>query len=354
MNVPMTHFFNRPVRVLIVDDSPSMRAVLGRILGADRGIEVVGTAPDPHVARTLIKQLNPDVLTLDVEMPGMNGIEFLEKLMRLRPMPVVMCSSLTARGTDIAIEAMRLGAVECIAKPAGGPQAMHRDAHLLCDTVKAAARSTIRRIDHHMRPVAAQGPRPDPDKVVAIGASTGGVEALFSLLTNLPAQIPPTLVVQHMPGAFTANFAARLNNFCPMNVVLASDGQPIEAGTVYIAPGSDTHMELRGGRGGRIRLSRSDPVSGHRPSVDKLFHSCVDLQDAAVGIIMTGMGSDGAEGLAAMRKGGAMTLGQDEASCVIYGMPKAAKARGAVTQEYNLSALPKAILRACGAFQGVS
>jgi two-component system, chemotaxis family, protein-glutamate methylesterase/glutaminase len=348
MNAPSP----RRVRAMIVDDSPSMRAVLRQILNTDPGIEVIGAAPDPHSARQLIKELNPDVLTLDVEMPGMNGIEFLEKIMRLRPMPVVMCSTLTARGTDIAIEAMRLGAVECIAKPTGGPQAMQRDAKYLCDTVKAAARSTMRAINHRAEPVISQSPMRD-EKLIAIGASTGGVEALFSVLSHLPANVPPILVVQHMPGAFTTGFANRLNTFCPMRVVEAQDGQAIESGTVYIAPGSDTHMEVRGGRYGRIKLSASDPVSGHRPSVDVLFHSCAALGKDAIGIVMTGMGQDGADGLLAMRNAGALTLGQNEASCVIYGMPRAANLRGAVQKEISLSALPKSILRACGVNQGV-
>lgn len=341
----------KPVRAMIVDDSASMRAMLRKILTSDPGIEVVGEAPDPLSARQLIKELNPDVLTLDVEMPGMNGIEFLEKIMRLRPMPVVMCSSLTARGTDIAIEAMRLGAVECIAKPMGGLLALQRDAHHLCNTVKAAARSKVRRMDLSSRP--SDSVRMDPDMLIAIGASTGGVEALFSLLSSLPAQTPPILIVQHMPGAFTPGFAARLDSLCPMKVVEAVDGMPIEANTVYIAPGSELHMEVRGGRHGRIRLLKDDPVSGHRPSVDVLFYSVAGLGPRAVGVLMTGMGSDGAEGLLAMRKSGSKTLGQDEASCVIYGMPRAAMQRGAVEEEHCLSALPKAIMKACSKTKGV-
>lgn len=347
----MTVAFTRPVRAMVVDDSPSMRAILRQILSSDPGIEVIGAAPDPHSARTLIKELNPDVLTLDVEMPGMNGIEFLDKIMRLRPMPVVMCSTLTARGTDIAIEAMRLGAVECIAKPAGGPHAMHRDAQMLCDTVKAAARSRIRRIDHSTsRRHATQGPGTiDPNKVIGVGASTGGVEALFSLLSAMPAHVPPMLVVQHMPGAFTPGFAARLNSLCPMTVVEARDGQNVEPGTVYIAPGSETHMEYRNGR---IRLSPGDLVTGHRPSVDMLFRSLIPLGGNAVGLLMTGMGSDGADGLLAMREAGASTYGQDEASCVIYGMPRAARMRGAVERELSLSALPSELMKACRMKQG--
>lgn len=344
----------RRVRTLIVDDSPSMRAVLKSILSSDEGIEVVGAAADPVQARQLIKELNPDVLTLDVEMPGMNGIEFLEKIMRLRPMPVVMCSTLTARGADITIEAMRLGAVDCIAKPAGGPLAILRTAPELCETVRAAARSIIRPIDHSPHRPSAAGPPMAMDRVIAIGASTGGVEALFALLSALPEHVPPILIVQHMPGMFTPGFAARLDKLCPMRVVEAKDGEALRGGTAYIAPGSDTHMTLSGGRNGTLRLLADDPVSGHRPSVDVLFQSCAALGDRAVGVILTGMGQDGAEGLYAMRQAGAATLGQSAESCVIYGMPKSAMQRGGVEQEIDLAAMPKAIIRACRETMGVN
>ncbi|MCD2317059.1 chemotaxis response regulator protein-glutamate methylesterase [Sphingomonas sp. IC-11] len=336
------------IRTLIVDDSASMRAALNRILSADPEIEVVGLAPEPHTARTMIKELSPDVITLDVEMPGMDGLSFLEKIMRLRPMPVVMCSTLTARGAEVTIEALRLGAVDCVAKPSGNPLEIIRDAELLCATVKAAARSAV-------RPLARQDPagkdRPASagkrDMVIAIGASTGGVEALFSLLSALPEDCPPVLVVQHMPAAFTGSFAARLDRECRVRVVEAADGQPIARGTVYIAPGGERHMELAGGIDGRIKLRRGDPIAGHRPSVDMLFRSVAPLGDAAIGIILTGMGSDGAEGLLAMRTAGARTLGQSRDSCVVYGMPRAAFGLGAVEKELSLSAMPEAILAAC-------
>ncbi|MBB6124302.1 protein-glutamate methylesterase/protein-glutamine glutaminase [Sphingobium subterraneum] len=337
----------RRVRTLIVDDSPSMRAVLRTILSSDPDIEVVGVAAEPAKARQMIKDLNPDVLTLDVEMPGMNGIEFLEKIMRLRPMPVVMCSTLTARGADITIEAMRLGAVDCIAKPTGGPAAVLGTAPQLCETVKAAARSTIRPIDHSPRHPSASGPPMALDRVIAIGASTGGVEALFALLSALPAQVPPILIVQHMPGLFTPGFAARLDKLCAMRVVEAKDGDPLQSGTAYIAPGSEAHMTLSGGRNGCLRLVADAPVSGHRPSVDRLFESCAALGSRAIGIILTGMGQDGAEGLFAMRQAGATTFGQSAESCVIYGMPKSALQRGGVEQEIDLAAMPMAIIRAC-------
>jgi two-component system chemotaxis response regulator CheB len=336
-----------PVRVLIVDDSPSMRAALDRIISRDPDIEVIGHAPEPHAAREMIKQLNPDVLTLDIEMPGMDGLSFLEKIMRLRPMPVVMCSTLTARGADATIQALRLGAVDCIQKPSGNAQEMAQNADLLCATIKTAARSSVRRLEAPIvRPSFAAG-GVHRDVLIAVGSSTGGVEALFSLIGALPVDAPPMLVVQHMPAAFTGGFAARLDRDCQIKVVEARDGMPVERGTVYIAPGGESHMELIGTAERRIRLRRSDPVAGHRPSVDVLFHSVAKVAPAAVGVILTGMGSDGAAGLLAMRQAGARTLGQNEATCVVYGMPKAAFERGAVERELSLSAMPEAILAAC-------
>lgn len=335
-----------PVRVVVVDDSPSMRLALKRILSADPEIEVVGLAPEPHAARAMIKELNPDVVTLDVEMPLMDGLSFLEKIMRLRPMPVVMCSTLTARGTEVTIEALRLGAVDCIAKPSGNPLEISRDADHLCRTVKAAARSQVRQ-SGAMAPVrAAPAGSSFRDVVVAIGASTGGVEALFSLIASLPADCPPVLIVQHMPAGFTAGFAARLDSVCAVKVVEAVDGAPIERGTVYIAPGGERHMTLSPGQS-RIRLRTGDPVSGHRPSVDVLFKSVANLGSAAVGVILTGMGADGAEGLLAMRRSGARTLGQNQETCVVYGMPRAAFQMEAVEHQFSLSAMPEAILAAC-------
>jgi two-component system chemotaxis response regulator CheB len=343
---------NSPVRALIIDDSATMRATLSRILNADPDIEVIGTAPEPHAARAMIKELNPDVLTLDVEMPGMDGLSFLEKVMRLRPMPVVMCSTLTARGADITIEALRLGAVDCIAKPAGNPLEIARDAALLRETVKAAARSSVRALTRSTG-AAAQAPSPlgelgkHGDQVIAVGASTGGVEALFAVLSALPADCPPVLVVQHMPEAFTASFAARLDRECRVRVKEAVDGEQIERGTVYIAPGGARHMQLAGGTRGRIKLRAGDPVSGHRPSVDVLFRSVTEVGAAAVGVILTGMGADGAEGLLAMRNAGARTLGQSRESCVVYGMPRSAMTAGAVEKEVGLSTMAEAILGAC-------
>lgn len=336
-----------PTRVLIVDDSASMRAVLNRILSADPMIEVVGMAPEPHAAREMIKALNPDVVTLDVEMPGMDGLSFLEKIMRLRPMPVIMCSTLTARGAEVTIEALRLGAVDCIAKPSGDPRQIERDGALFRKMVRDAARFSVRRPPETRRLVAAAHPGKQRDVLIAIGASTGGVEALFSVIGALPLDCPPVLVVQHMPASFTSGFADRLNRESQVQVVEALDGSQIKRGTVYIAPGGANHMQLTGGTTGHIRLRPSDLVGGHRPSVDMLFRSVSALGASAVGVILTGMGSDGAEGLLAMRQAGARTFGQSQASCVVYGMPRAAQECGAVEKEVSLSAMPEAILGAC-------
>jgi len=336
----------KPVRTLIVDDSASMRATLRRMLSADPEIEVVGMAPEPFAARDMIKTLNPDVLTLDVEMPGMDGLSFLERIMRLRPMPVVMCSTLTARGAEVTIEALRLGAIDYVTKPSGTPEDIERDAALLCEKVKTAARSVARAGPQRLpvQPSVAGG---GAGKLIAIGSSTGGVEALFSVLPSLPADCPPVLIVQHMPASFTRSFAQRLDGECTVKVMEAVDGAQVMPGTVYIAPGGETHMELSGGVGGRIKLRPGDPVGGHRPSVDVLFRSVAQLGSAAVGAILTGMGADGAQGLLAMRQAGARTLGQSRETCVVWGMPRAAGELGAVEKEVGLAALPEAILRAC-------
>ncbi len=337
-------------RVVIVDDSAAMRALLNKLLSQDPEIEVVGMAPEPHSAREMIKALNPDVVTLDVEMPGMDGLSFLERIMRLRPMPVVMCSTLTARGTEATIEALRLGAVDCIAKPSGNPLEIAHDGALLRKKVKMAARSSVRSApDRAVRRAPATGSSTGPmrDAIIAIGASTGGVEALFSVIGGLPVNCPPVLVVQHMPAVFTAGFAARLDRETAVKVVEAQDGMTLQSGTVYIAPGGETHMQLTGASGNTIRLVAADLVSGHRPSVDVLFQSVASQGSRAVGVILTGMGSDGAAGLKAMRDAGALTLGQSKETCVVYGMPRAAFELGAVEKELGLSAMPEAILAAC-------
>ncbi len=337
-----------PVRVLIVDDSATMRAALNRILSRDPCIEVVGTAIEPNMARAMIKDLNPDVVTLDVEMPGMDGLTFLERIMRLRPMPVVMVSSLTAHGAETTIAALRLGAVDCVAKPGLDADIASIGAEL-CKVVRNAAQARVR--PRRPQPAPVYAPAGDArDCIIGIGASTGGVEALFELLASLPVGGPPVLVVQHMPASFTPGFAARLNAECAINVVEAKNAALVLPGMVYIAPGGDTHMRLGNVAPGavpRIALAAGEKVAGHRPSVDVLFQSMVSLGPAGIGVILTGMGSDGAAGLAAMRTAGAHTIGQDAASCVVHGMPRAAMAAGAIAAEMPLSAIPRAIVEAC-------
>jgi two-component system, chemotaxis family, protein-glutamate methylesterase/glutaminase len=339
-----------PVRVLIVDDSAVMRQLLTGLLEADPDITVVGTAADPYIARDRIKTLNPDVITLDVEMPHMDGLTFLRKIMALRPMPVVMISTLTQSGAETTLEALEVGAVDFVAKPA------HEQAERLAELadelqqkVKAAAQ---------VRVAVRRTPSPAPreprrllratGRIVFVGASTGGVEALKSLLMGLPENCPPTLITQHMPPRFTTGFAERLNRECPMKVSEAADGDVLEAGHVYIAPGSH-HLEIaRAGSGHVCRLSEGPPVSGHRPSVDVLFRSAARVcAKTAVAAILTGMGKDGAEGMLELRRAGGVTLGQDEESSLIYGMPRAAFERDAVMRQYSLSRMADAILDVC-------
>jgi len=340
-----------PVRVLIVDDSAVMRQLLSALLSADPEIEVVGTASDPFVARDRIKALNPDVITLDVEMPGMDGVTFLRKIMTLRPMPVVMFSTLTQAGAEVTLEALEIGAVDFVAKPtsdiAGGMAGLAED---LQAKVKAAARTRLRA----RRAAPAAPPRErarlgrSTGKIVVIGASTGGVEALKAVLMGLPADCPPVLITQHMPPRFTTAFAERLDRECPMAVSEAAHGDLIEAGHAYIAPGSH-HLELtRHGDRLLCSLNEAPPVSGHRPSVDVLFRSATRIvAKRAVGVILTGMGKDGAQGLLELRQAGAVTLGQDEDSSLIYGMPRVAFEVGAVMRQFPLLKMADAIIDAC-------
>lgn len=339
----------KTIKVLVVDDSATMRALISSRLRHDPEIEVVGGAGDPLQAREMIKQLNPDVLTLDVEMPRMNGIEFLERLMRLRPMPVVMVSTLTHEGAETTLQALELGAFDCVGKPASADMAQAFDD--LAEKVKAAARSRVRVATPRpslSRPTAFRS----NGRVIAIGASTGGVEALITLLSAFPENCPPVVVTQHMPATFTKSFAARLDRLCAPQVSEAVDGQVLRAGQVLIAPGGARHMEVVGSTTRCVRLRDADLVNGHRPSVDVLFNSVASTCGAnAVGVILTGMGRDGAKGLLAMREAGARTLGQDEASCVVYGMPRVAFEIGAVDRQASLNELSRHVLDACTSAQ---
>lgn len=342
----------RSVKVLIVDDSATMRALIANTLSGDSEISVVGEASDPIKAREAIKALNPDVVTLDVEMPNMNGIEFLEKLMRLRPTPVIMVSTLTTRAADVTIQALEIGAFDCVAKPGYGDENSFAD---LPAKVKSAALSNRHNLGS-IRSSRAALPEAasvyDWDgKLVAIGASTGGVEALIEVVSQFPANCPPTVITQHMPASFTTSFAQRLNRLCAAEVSEATDGASLRPGRVFLAPGGDSHLEVTGRSELVCRLRQGEKMTGHRPSVDALFHSVAKTGAAAVGVILTGMGGDGALGLLAMREAGALTLGQDEASSVVYGMPKVAFERGAVQSQVPLGKIGAEILRVTNKFR---
>ena len=336
------------VRVLIVDDSATMRSLIAATLRQDPEIEVLGFANDPLEARESIKQLNPDVITLDVEMPRMNGLEFLEKIMRLRPTPVVMVSTLTQAGADTTLAALELGAVDCVGKPSSGQTAVEAFADL-AQKVKSAAKSNVRAFSGPVTQQTSQADYKPSDAILAIGSSTGGVEALMTILSSFPKNCPPTVITQHMPAAFTKSFAARLDRVCAAHVEEATDGARLGPGRVYLAPGGETHLEISSKTSPACRLTRGDPVNGHRPSVDVLFQSVARLGRPCVGVILTGMGRDGAQGLLDMRKTGARTLGQDEHSCVVYGMPKVAFEIGAVETQAALPRLSGAMLNLCAA-----
>ncbi len=328
---------SQKIRVLIVDDSAAMRQLLTQILSSDPDIEIVGTAQDPFFAREKIISLNPDVLTLDIEMPRMDGLTFLEKLMRGRPMPVVMVSSLTQRNADITFRALEIGAVDFFPKPtldelggvAGG-------AEEIIGKVKAAAGARIRRQPDGPPPVVSSIQQRSAaasyrltHQLIAIGASTGGTEAIREVLTALPADTPGIVIVQHMPPGFTASFANRLDKLCAFRVKEAEDKDRVIPGLALIAPGNFHTSVIRSGAEYRVRVETAPPVNHHRPSVDVLFDSCAgQIGRNTVAAILTGMGDDGASGMLRMRETGARTIAQDEATCVVFGMPKEAIAKG--------------------------
>ncbi|WP_137681674.1 protein-glutamate methylesterase/protein-glutamine glutaminase [Aurantiacibacter suaedae] len=326
------------IRVLIVDDSALMRKLLQARLGREEDIEVVGLACDAQEARSLIKALNPDVVTLDIEMPGMDGLSFLQKIMQLRPTPVIIVSGTTREGDRNTVRALQLGAISCYAKSdhhAGGPG---DDGGALAALVREAAQVSFRKPASiaPTAPAAQATPQPaarrEPARLVALGASTGGVEALCKLLGQFPRNCPPTVIVQHVNARFAPAIAHSLDSACPARVVLAETDTRLEQGTVYLAPGGDRHMLVAtaGTLGHRVVLRQGPEVSGHRPSVDVLFGSVAEVFGAAaVGALLTGMGQDGARGLLKMQQKGAHTIAQDAESCVVYGMPRAAVELGA-------------------------
>jgi len=343
----MASTISKRARVLVVDDSALMRELMSDVLNHSPQLEVVGTAADPLIAREKIKALNPDVITLDIEMPRMDGLSFLERLMALHPMPVVVVSTLTQHGADTTLRALELGAVDYLPKPtsdlATGLCAMAAE---ITGKVEAAANARVR--GRTRSGVVHQVPTREAandDRILAIGSSTGGVEALKEVLPLLPQDSPPVAIVQHMPPGFTAQFATRLNKRCAVELREAEDGLELTRGMAVIAKGGFHLGVRREGRKWRCRVWEGPLEAGHRPSVDNLFYSVAEAaKSRAVGAILTGMGSDGAKGLLAMREAGARTFGQDEQSCLIYGMPKAARAAGAVEQELPLSRIAQALL----------
>lgn len=346
----------KKIRVLSVDDSALMRQIMTEIVNGHDDMEMVATAQDPLVARDLIKKFNPDVLTLDVEMPRMDGLDFLEKLMRLRPMPVVMVSSLTGKGSEVTLRALELGAVDFVTKPQLGiREGMLAWSDAIADKVRAAARARISAQRPLAVPVALKGgPLLSSEKLIAIGASTGGTEAIRHVLEPLPLTSPAILITQHMPPGFTRSFAERLNKLCQITVKEAEHGERVLPGHAYIAPG-DRHMTLaRSGANYQIQLHDGPPVNRHRPSVDELFNSVARQAGRnAVGVILTGMGNDGAQGMLAMHQAGAWTLAQSEASCVVFGMPREAISGGGVSEVVDLSNISQQMLAKISAGQAI-
>lgn len=338
------------IRVLVVDDSAVMRAFLGRVIASQPDMELVGASPDPLLAIDRIRRSPPDVITLDVEMPRMNGLDFLRNLMAMRPLPVIMISSLTRQGAETTMRALELGAVDFFPKPANF-DGLEATAQEIAEKIRAAAGARVlRRRPAATRPPAApsakpvlpppaQGPAPAGlQRVIGIGASTGGVEALRDVLTPLPAHMPPILVAQHMPPGFTETFARRLDTLCQMHVKQAEDNEPVRGGVVYIAPGGRHLVLARRGGGYLLRVTDDPPVNRHRPSVETLLLSIARAAGAqSIGVMLTGMGGDGAEAMVEMLRAGAHTIAQDEASCVVFGMPRQAIAAGGVREVLPLS-----------------
>lgn len=356
---------SKKIRVLIVDDSASVRQMLTQILSSDPEIEVVGVAPDPFIAVERIRQTSPDVITLDVEMPRMDGLTFLDKIMSQHPIPTVICSTLTEAGSDLALQALEKGAVDIITKPKLGTQEFFEESRVrICEAVKSGARARLRKLRLN-RPSSHVDPKLTADavlekppahasiiqtteRVVAVGASTGGTEALREFLEAMPADCPGIVIVQHMPEKFTARFAERLNQICRVTVKEANDGDTVIRGQALIAPGNRHVLLKRSGARYYVELNDGPLVSRHRPSVDVLFRSAARYAGRnVVGVIMTGMGDDGSRGMLEMKQTGAVNLAQDEDSCVVFGMPAEAIKLGGVDRILPLNQLAGEVVRLC-------
>jgi len=347
------------IRVLIVDDSAVVRQTLEKVFSLDHEIEVIATASDPYIAAEKIRHEVPDVITLDVEMPRMDGITFLQKLMSQHPIPVVICSGLTDAGSDTALKALEYGAVDIILKPRIGTKVFLEESKVrICDAVKAAAMAKVKRMsalprtptpklsaDVILQKANSNAMMKTTEKVVVVGASTGGTEALSSFLQAMPLDAPGIIVVQHMPEYFTRAFSNRLNSICRISVKEAENNDTVIRGRALIAPGNHHLLLKRSGARYYVEIKDGPLVSRHRPSVDVLFRSAARYAGAnAVGVIMTGMGDDGAKGMLEMKEAGAFTIAQDEESCVVFGMPKKAIELNAVDRVLSLSAIPTAVI----------
>lgn len=348
---------SQPIRVLIVDDSALIRRLLTQIINQAPDMEAVGTAPDPYVAREKIKELNPDVLTLDVEMPKMDGITFLRNLMRLRPMPVVMVSSLTEKGADVTLDALSLGAIDFVTKPkldiSHGMQTYAGELHEKIRTAAAARVAATRQNIGDIMPAVKSAHFSTTDKLIAIGASTGGTEAIKQVLLGLPPDMPGTVITQHIPGGFSTAFANRMNNQTRLTVKEAEDGDVIITGHVFIAPG-DHHLKVvRDGARYICRIDDGPPVNRHKPSVDVLFQSVLQAAGRnACAALLTGMGKDGSDAMEAMHRHGVHTIAQDENSSIVWGMPGEAVRRGAASEVVSLDKVAGALMRALGNIPG--
>jgi two-component system chemotaxis response regulator CheB len=352
----------KKIRVVVVDDSALVRGLLTQIIDREIDMCCVGAASDPLVAREMIRNLDPDVITLDIEMPRMDGLDFLARLMRLRPMPVVMVSTLTERGADVTLKALELGAVDFVAKPKiGVADGLRQLGDDITEKVRAAARARVHRL-----PATVAGAAPGPtraapaelgrlstEKIIFIGASTGGTEATREVLVNLPADSPAVMITQHMPPGFTKSYAARLNGLCRISVAEASDGERVLPGHAYIAPGG-LHLSVeRSGANYIARVRDGEPVNRHRPSVEVLFESAARVVGRnALGVMLTGMGGDGAKAMRAMRDAGSWNLAQDEASCVVFGMPREAIAQGAAHEVLALAQIAPRLMEYLRAHAG--